>query len=63
VLSGLRQNEESAAQVRTDDFVEQIDVILADRRERHDSGVVNNNVNAAEFLHGFIEQPLDIART
>jgi hypothetical protein len=43
-------------------FIEQLEVVLANRREGHDPRVVNHDVDAREFRTGFIEEPLDIRR-
>src|SRR6266480_3445218 len=58
----LSKDQEGAAQVGGNDFIEQIEVILADGRKWHDPRVVNHNVDAPEFCTGFIEEPLDVSR-
>src|SRR6202171_3025021 len=62
MLRGLSQHQEGTAQVGGDNFVEQVEVILANGRQWHDARVVNHNVDAAEFRTGFIEEPLDVRR-
>jgi len=62
VLRGVRQHQEGSAQVGGDNFIEEVEVILANRRKGHDARVVNHDVDASEFRIGFIEEPLDIWR-
>jgi hypothetical protein len=61
VLCSLSQHQERTAQVSGDDFLEEIDIILADRRK----GLIPalwTNINAAEFGDGFREEPFNITR-
>ena len=48
-------------QVCGNDLVEEFYVALADRRKRHDSRVVDDHIDAAELLHGFFEEPLNVS--
>src|ERR1700730_13971346 len=61
VLGRLRQDQERPPQSCRNDLVEQFYVALADRRKRHDSRVVDDHIDAAELLHGFFEEPLNVS--
>src|ERR1700722_17212278 len=60
VLRRLREDEESSAEVRGNDFVEGLDVPFGDGRKRHDACVVDHDVDLSEGLEGLLEELLDV---
>ena len=60
VLRGLREHEKGASQIRGNDAVEDVDLASGDRGERHDAGIVNDDIDGTEALESFGKQTFDI---
>ncbi len=62
VLRRLREDEKGSSEVGGDDFVEGFNVALGDGRERHDTCVVDDDIDLPEGLEGLLEELLDVFR-
>jgi hypothetical protein len=60
VLGGLGEYEKCAAKIGGNDLVESIDIVFGDRRQRHDAGVVHNDVNLTVGHERLVEELFDV---
>jgi hypothetical protein len=61
-LCGLSHDQERSAQVGLDHPIEQRDIALPDRRERHDTGIVHHDIDRPEGFYRLIKHLLDLGR-